>query len=128
VKLLLDTHVLLWAAGDPSKLSRKTRALLSATDNALLFSVASLWEITIKRRLGRADFRVDARLLRRGLFDNGYSEIGIASAHVVAIDSLPDIHRDPFDRLLIAQARVEGVALLTSDNMVLRYGEPSVKA
>jgi PIN domain nuclease of toxin-antitoxin system len=128
VKLLLDTHVLLWAAGDPSKLSRKTRALLSAADNALLFSVASLWEITIKRQLGRADFRVDPRLLRRGLLDNGYGEIVIASAHVVAIDSLPDIHRDPFDRLLIAQARVEGVALLTSDNMVLRYGEPSVKA
>lgn len=128
MKLLLDTHVLLWAAGDPSKLSRKTRALLSAVDNALLFSVASLWEITIKRQLGRADFRVDPRLLRRGLLDNGYGEIVIASAHVVAIDSLPDIHRDPFDRLLIAQARVEGVALLTSDNMVLRYGEPSVKA
>ncbi|HEY0145189.1 MAG: type II toxin-antitoxin system VapC family toxin [Methylovirgula sp.] len=128
MKLLLDTHVLLWAAGDPSKLSRKTRALLSAADNELLFSVASLWEITIKRQLGRADLRVDPRLLRRGLLDNGYGEIGIASAHVVAIDSLPDIHKDPFDRLLIAQARVEGVALLTSDNMVLRYGEPSLKA
>ncbi len=128
MKLLLDTHVLLWAAGDPSKLSRKTRALLSAADNELLFSVASLWEITIKRQLGRADFRVDPRLLRRGLLDNGYGEIVIASAHVVAIDSLPDLHKDPFDRLLIAQARVEGVALLTSDNMVLRYGEPSLKA
>jgi PIN domain nuclease of toxin-antitoxin system len=128
VKLLLDTHVLLWAAGDPSKLSRKTRTLLSTADNALLFSVASLWEIAIKRQLGRADFKVDPRLLRRGLLDNGYGEIVIASAHVVAIDSLPDIHRDPFDRLLIAQARVEGVALLTSDNAVLRYGEPALKA
>ncbi len=95
MKLLLDTHVLLWAAGDPSKLSRKTRALLSAADNELLFSVASLWEITIKRQLGRADFRVDPRLLRRGLLDNGYGEIVIASAHVVAIDSLPDLHKDP---------------------------------
>ncbi len=128
MKLLLDTHVLLWAAGDPSKLSRKTRALLSAADNQLLFSVASLWEIAIKRQLGRADFRVEPRLLRRGLLDNGYGEIVIASAHVVAIDALPELHRDPFDRLLIAQARVEGVALLTSDDMVLRYGDPALKA
>jgi PIN domain nuclease of toxin-antitoxin system len=128
VKLLLDTHILLWAAGDPSKLSRKTRSLLSAADSELLFSVASLWEIAIKRQLGRADFKVEPRLLRRGLLDNGYRELVIASTHVVAIDALPDIHRDPFDRLLIAQARVEGITLLTSDDMVLRYGEPALKA
>jgi PIN domain nuclease of toxin-antitoxin system len=128
VKLLLDTHILLWAAGDPSKLSRKTRSLLSAADSELLFSVASLWEIAIKRQLGRADFKVEPRLLRRGLLDNGYEELVIASTHVVAIDVLPDIHRDPFDRLLIAQARVEGITLLTSDDMVLRYGEPTLKA
>ncbi len=128
MKLLLDTHVLLWAAGDPAKLSRKARTLLSAGDTELLFSVASLWEITIKRQLGRADFRVDPRLLRRGLLDNGYGEVVIASAHVVAIDSLPDLHKDPFDRLLIAQARVEGIALLTSDDVVLRYGAPALKA
>jgi PIN domain nuclease of toxin-antitoxin system len=80
-----------------------------------------LWEITIKSGLGRPDFQVDARLLRRGLLDNGYSELSIASEHVVAIDGLPTIHKDPFDRILVAQAMIEGIMLLTSDELVSRY-------
>ncbi len=93
-------------------------------DNELLFSAASLWEVAIKHGLGREDFQVDARLLRRGLLDNGYQELPIASEHAVAIDGLPTIHKDPFDRLLVAQAMVEGITLLTADPLVAQYPGP----
>jgi PIN domain nuclease of toxin-antitoxin system len=121
MKLLLDTHLLLRAAGQPERLSDKALALIEPPENELFFSAASLWEVTIKRGLGRADFNVDARLLRRGLLDNGYSELPIGSEHVVAIDNLPPIHKDPFDRILVAQAQVEGITLLTADPLVARY-------
>jgi PIN domain nuclease of toxin-antitoxin system len=124
MKLLLDTHLLLWAAGEPQRLSKRARALIGNPDNELLFSAASLWEVAIKRGLGREDFKVDARLLRRGLLDNGYSELPIISDHVVATESFPLIHKDPFDRILVAQATVEGVTLLTIDSLVSRYPGP----
>ncbi|MCK9540476.1 MAG: type II toxin-antitoxin system VapC family toxin [Novosphingobium sp.] len=124
MKLLLDTHVLLWAAGDPQRLSAEARKLLDDSDTELFFSAASLWEIAIKSGLGRPDFSVNARLLRRGLLDNGYSELPIASEHAVAIDALPDVHKDPFDRILIAQAIVEGITLLTTDEAVAQYSGP----
>jgi PIN domain nuclease of toxin-antitoxin system len=124
MKVLLDTHLLLWAAAEPRRLSKQARALIDNPDNDLLFSAASLWEVAIKRRLGREDFKVDARLLRRGLLDNGYGELPIISDHVVAIDSLPPIHKDPFDRILVAQATVEGVTLLTIDPVVSQYPGP----
>ena len=122
MKFLLDTHLLLWAAGDSRRLSREARALLSAPDSELLFSVASLWEIAIKRTLGRDDFQVEPRVLRRGLIDNGYVELSITGDHALAIDALADLHKDPFDRMLVAQAAVEGVTLLTSDERVSGYG------
>ncbi len=121
MKLLLDTHLLLWAAGRPDQMSAAARALLNDPDNELLFSAASLWEVAIKRGLGRDDFRVDPRLLRRGLIDNGYSELAITSEHAIAIDLLPPIHKDPFDRILVAQSTVEGITLLTADPVVARY-------
>jgi PIN domain nuclease of toxin-antitoxin system len=121
MKLLLDTHLLLWAAGDPGRLSRSAKKLLSDPANDLVFSAASLWEIAIKRSLGRADFRVEPRVLRRGLLDNGYLEISIAGEHVLATETLPPIHKDPFDRILIAQAMAEGVTLLTVDPLVAKY-------
>jgi len=124
MKLLLDTHLLLWAAGEPKRLSKEARTLIDNPDNELLFSAASLWEVAIKRGLGREDFKVDARLLRRGLLDNGYSELPIISDHVVATESLPPIHKDPFDRVLVAQATVEGVTLLTIDSLVAQYPGP----
>ena len=124
MKLLLDTHLLLWSAGEPRRLPKQARILIDNPDNELLFSAASLWEVVIKRGLGREDFAVDARLLRRGLLDNGYSELPIVSDHVVAIDSLPPIHKDPFDRILVAQATVEGVTLLTNDSLVSQYPGP----
>lgn len=124
MKFLLDTHVLLWAAGEPTRLSADSRRLINSADNELFFSAASLWEVAIKRGLGRKDFQVDARLLRRGLLDNGYSELPIMSEHAVAIDGLPPIHRDPFDRLLVAQATMEGITLLTVDPLVAQYPGP----
>jgi PIN domain nuclease of toxin-antitoxin system len=124
VKLLLDTHLLLWAAGDPGRLSSLARSLIDAPDNELYFSAASLWEIAIKHSIGRTDFQVDPRLLRRGLLDNGYLEIPVRSEHAVAIDSLPMIHKDPFDRMLVAQATAEGITLLTSDAVVAQYPGP----
>lgn len=124
MKILLDTHLLLWAAGEHAKLPRTARSLIGDSRNELIFSAASLWEVAIKRSLARSDFRVDVRLLRRGLHDNGYTELPILSDHVVAIESLPAIHKDPFDRILIAQATVEGITLLTTDSLVAQYPGP----
>src|ERR1035438_4040542 len=93
MKILLDTHLLLWAAGQPASLPRKARALMSDAHNQLVFSSASLWEIAIKRGLGRDDFQVDPRVLRRSLIDNGYEELAITGEHAVAVDGLPAIDR-----------------------------------
>jgi len=124
VKLLLDTQLLLWAAGVPERLSAKARKLLNDPRNEILFSAASLWEIAIKITLGREDFRVEPRLLRRGLLDNGYAELPVTSQHAVNIDSLPPLHKDPFDRLLLAQALSEGITLVTGDAQLARYPGP----
>ncbi len=124
MKLLLDTHLLLWAANEPDRLSTKARAAFDNLEHELIFSAASLWEITIKNSLGRDDFKVDARLLRRGLLDNGYNELAVTSTHAVFLESLPLIHKDPFDRILVAQATVEGITLLTADSVVARYPGP----
>ncbi|MFN4015168.1 MAG: type II toxin-antitoxin system VapC family toxin [Reyranella sp.] len=121
MNLLLDTHILLWAAARPEKLSRKTLRLFDDPDNTLVFSAASLWEIVIKQSLGRDDFDVNARQLRRGLLDNGYNELLVTSTHALALDDLPPLHKDPFDRMLLAQSRVEGFTLLTADKQVLQY-------
>ncbi|MBZ9678735.1 type II toxin-antitoxin system VapC family toxin [Mesorhizobium sp. ES1-1] len=124
MKLLLDTHLLLWAAGDPRRLPLAALGEIENPENELLFSAASLWEIAIKRGLGRDDFQVDPHLLRRGLFDNGYHELPITSQHAITVDGLPAIHKDPFDRILIAQAIAEGILLLTMDKFVARYPGP----
>ncbi|MBI3403267.1 MAG: type II toxin-antitoxin system VapC family toxin [Acidobacteria bacterium] len=124
MKLLLDTQILLWAAGHPERLSAAARRLLNNPRNELLFSAASLWEIAIKSTLGRADFRVEPRQLRRGLLDNGYVELPVTSEHAVNVDGLPALHKDPFDRMLLAQAISEGITLLTSDSHMARYRGP----
>jgi PIN domain nuclease of toxin-antitoxin system len=122
VILLLDTHLLLWAAGTPERLSAKAHALLQDTGNELAFSTASLWEIEIKRGLGRPDFSVDPRRLRQGLLANRYREVPVTGEHAIALGRLPPLHKDPFDRILVAQAEVEGLHLLTSDRLVGQYG------
>ena len=124
MRILLDTHVLLWAAGLPSRLSDEARSLIEEPSTEVVFSAASLWEVAVKSGLGREDFRVDPRLLRRGLLEHGYVELPVTGTHAVAIDLLPPIHRDPFDRMLVAQAQVEGITLLTADAVVARYPGP----
>ncbi|NJL26652.1 MAG: type II toxin-antitoxin system VapC family toxin [Thermoanaerobaculia bacterium] len=124
MKLLLDTQLLLWAAGQTERLSKTARELLSDPRNELCFSAASLWEVAIKSSLGREDFRVEPRLLRRGLLDHGYAELAITSQHAVSIDGLPPLHKDPFDRLLLSQALCEGITLLTTDATLASYPGP----
>lgn len=124
MKLLIDTHLLLWAAEGFERLPPRAQTLMSVPENELFFSAASLWEIVIKSSLNREDFKVDPRLLRRGLLDNGYSELPVLSEHAVAVGCLPPIHKDPFDRLLIAQAIVEGITLLTADAHLTKYSGP----
>jgi len=124
MKLLIDTHLLLWAAQGVEHLPMGARTVMGEPENELFFSVASLWEIVIKCGLCREDFKVDPRVLRRSLLDNGYRELPILSEHAVAVATLPPIHRDPFDRLLVAQAIVEGITLLTADIQVAKYPGP----
>lgn len=121
MRLLLDTQLLLWAAYTPTRLSPAARALIEEPDHGLTFSPASIWEVVIKCGLGRPDFRVDPRLLRRGLVENGYVELSITSEHVLAVDTLPPLHKDPFDRLLVAQALAEGLPLITADGRLPHY-------
>ena len=122
--LLLDTHLVLWAAGAPERLSSTARRMIECPEHELWFSAASLWEVAIKAGLGRPDFRVDAHLLRRALLDHGWVELPVKGEHVLATLHLPPIHKDPFDRILVAQAESEGVLLLTADPVVARYPGP----
>ncbi|MGE3272580.1 MAG: type II toxin-antitoxin system VapC family toxin [Chloroflexota bacterium] len=122
--LLLDTQLLLWASILPHLLSSAAFALMSDPRNDLLFSAASIRKVAIKTSRGRDDFDVDARLRRRGLLDGGYTELPITSQHAVTIDSLPALHDDPFDRMLLAQAISEGILLLTTDEQLAQYPGP----
>ena len=121
MNLLLDTHLLLWAAAEPERLSRQARSLITDSANVLIYSVASLWEVAIKHALRRRQFAIDPRILHRGLRERGYRELPVNADHAIGVAELPPLHRDPFDRLLIAQATVEGIMLLTSDSVVARY-------
>jgi PIN domain nuclease of toxin-antitoxin system len=121
VRLLLDTHLLLWAAGPLQRLSTEARGLIDDPENELWFSAASLWKVAIKYGRGRDDFRAGPRLLRRGLLNNGYHEPAVTGEHAVAVAGLPPLHRDPFDRILVAQSIVERITLLTSDPLVAQY-------
>ena len=124
MRVLLDTHLLLWTSVRPDLLPNAAYLLFDDPDNELFFSVASIWEVAIKRGLGRPDFQVDPRVLRRGLLENGYGELAITNNHAATVDLLPPIHKDPFDRILVAQAVVEAITLLTSDPVVARYPGP----
>ena len=124
MNLLIDTHVLLWAAFDSGRLSSKASARLDAPQNKLFFSAASLWEVSIKRALNRSDFQVDPSVLRAGLLSSGYEELGIDGRHCMMLTTLPPIHGDPFDRMLVAQAISEGLSLITADRKVATYPGP----
>lgn len=127
MKLLLDTHLLLWGAIKPERVPAAARSMMEDPAHQLIFSAASLWEIAIKKNLGRADFQVDPALLRRNLLDNDYTELAVTGRHAVAMAGLPALHKDPFDRMLIAQAMADGLLLLTVDPAVARYPGPIQK-
>ena len=124
MNLLLDTHLLIWAASMPERLSSAASKWIEQPEHQLYFSALSLWEITNKRGLRRPDFIVDPSLLHRGLIENGYTELVVKSRHSLALDQLPPIDKDPFDRMLVAQAVFEGMLLLTTDSMVAQYPGP----
>jgi PIN domain nuclease of toxin-antitoxin system len=121
MRVLLDTHLVLWTYIETKRLSAQARSILEAPENKLVYSTVALWEIGIKRGLGKKGFQVDPRVLRRAMLDDGYEELPVLGQHAVAVDSLPPIHKDPFDRLLIAQAMVEGITLLTADRAIAQY-------
>jgi len=121
MRCLIDTQVILWAAIAPDRLSDDSVAFLTNPANSLYFSAASIWEIVIKNALGRPDFRVNQGLLRRGLIDNDYMELPITATHALATETLPPVHKDPFDRILVAQAIVEGMTLVTADALLEKY-------
>ena len=123
MRLLLDTHLLLWAVASSKRLSRESRALIEDEANDVYFSAASMWEIAIKSALGRNDFRVDVAAMAAALPAMGLAELPVTAAHAVAVTRLPTIHRDPFDRLLVAQSIVEPLVLLTNDAALARYSE-----
>jgi PIN domain nuclease of toxin-antitoxin system len=124
VKFLLDTHFLLWLPIDHRSITQPARAIISDPRHEFLFSAASLWEIVLKRARFGGGFGFEPREIRRHMAENGYEELPINSEHAIAIDSLPPIHKNPFDRLLIAQAMVEGITLLTADDTIARYPGP----
>jgi PIN domain nuclease of toxin-antitoxin system len=124
VKILADTHILLWASDHPNKLSKDAVSLLSDLKNELFFSPLSIWEVAVKGALGRKDFQFDPRVLRRDLLDNGYTELPLTSEHALAVQGLPPLHKDPIDRLLVAQATVEGILFLTVDQQIAKYPGP----
>ncbi len=124
MRLLPDTQLLLWSALKIARVPQAAVALLNDPENELFFSAASLWEIAIKTARGRDDFNVDPKRLRDGLTRNGYTEISITAAHAVAVGALPMVHKDPFDRMLVAQAMSEGITLLTADSIVASYPGP----
>ena len=127
MRLLLDTHVLLWALIEPTRLSKATQAVLEDPENEVLFSAASIWEIAIKSALGRADFQVAPAEILEAAQTSGFAELPVRSAAALRVATLPHLHRDPFDRLLIAQAMTEPAVFYTADEQLERYSELVVR-
>ena len=124
MQLLLDTHLLVWAMGEPERLDPALVRLLEDPINTPVFSVASLWELVIKRGPDRPDFQLEPPLLRQALLEAGWRELPVEAHHVLAVGQLPALHRDPFDRLLLAQAQADGLLLITVDQQLAHYHGP----
>lgn len=123
MRILLDTHVLLWAVAGSERLPDTARGWLEDTRNEVYFSAASIWEIAIKAALRRDDFQIDPHVILDVMPATGFSELPVRAAHVAAVQQLPPIHKDPFDRLLVAQSRTEPMLLLTNDSLLIQYSE-----
>jgi PIN domain nuclease of toxin-antitoxin system len=127
MRLLLDTHIIVWAANEPERLSPRAIERLIDPTVTLVFSAVNIWEVAIKRTLKRNDFEADPTVLRENLLTIGYEELPVTSLHTLELMKLPPIHKDPFDRLLVAQSISEGLSLMTSDAKVARYPGPILK-
>ena len=123
MRLLVDTHVLLWAIAEPDKLPAVARSMLEASDNEVLFSAVSVWELAIKLQIGRLSLPVELEEITRAAGQMGFAELPVSAAHAAGVRHLPSHHRDPFDRLLIAQALHERARLLTADPTLGRYSD-----
>lgn len=124
MNLLLDSQILIWTVRDPARLSSAAKALIVDPENTLFFSAASIWEVAIKHGRGRENFRFDPVEMRVRLLDRGYEEVAVTGEHAAAVATLPPLHKDPFDRLLLAQAMVEDLILLTADHTLAAYPGP----
>ena len=127
MRLLLDTHLLIWVVSEPDRLSAKAVKLINDEGNQLFFSAASIWEIAIKASYKRTDFIVNVPELHDELLRNNYQELAVLTRHTFAVVHLPHLHKDPFDRLLLAQAMREDLTLVTADAMLASYPGPIMK-
>ncbi len=127
MRILLDTHILLWALTEPGTLPSDARAVIEDPDNEVLFSAASVWEMAIKAALGRADFQVSPATIVEAAVASGIAELPVRSAAALKVAALPLHHRDPFDRLLVAQAMTEPAVLYTADAALTEYSELVVR-
>jgi PIN domain nuclease of toxin-antitoxin system len=123
VRILVDTHVLIWALMEPGRLSLEVSGQLTSRSNDVMFSAVSIWEIAIKTALGRTDFRVSPRQIAAEAVRVGFSELPLVSDAAAQVADLPIVHRDPFDRLLVVQALAEGARLFTADAELQPYSE-----
>ena len=123
MRLLLDTHILIWALIEPARLNTDLRDMLESTENDVLFSAASAWEMAIKAALGRVDFGVLPGRIIAAARESGFVELPVTAAAALKVGSLPHHHRDPFDRLLVAQAVMEPAMLYTADTQLQIYSE-----
>jgi PIN domain nuclease of toxin-antitoxin system len=124
---LIDTHLLIWMSMKSSRLTESTKALLEDIDNEIFFSAISISEIAVKQQLAKSDFNIDASAVRRAMVEEGYRELPVNGLHAAFVATLPPIHKDPFDRLLVAQANIEGMTLITADDAISRYPGPILK-
>ncbi|TNM66311.1 type II toxin-antitoxin system VapC family toxin [Aliirhizobium smilacinae] len=124
MRILLDTHLLIWLVGASERLPSSAREAIENSNNQLFFSAASIWELSTKQSTGRARLELPPEILHRQLLDNHFDELPVTATHGLAVCGLEQIHKDPFDRILIAQAMSEGMLLLTSDETIARYNGP----
>jgi PIN domain nuclease of toxin-antitoxin system len=122
MRVLLDTHLLLWSVASSRRLPKEARALILDAANEVFYSAASVWEVAIRSALRRRDFKADPAVLVRALAQSGFSELPVTAAHAARVAGLPPLHRDPFDRMLVAQSLAEPMTLLTNDSVLLGYG------
>ena len=123
MRLLLDTHILIWALGEPKRLPKEVRAALESPANEVMFSAASIWEIAIKAQIGRTNFKVAPAEITQAALDSGFVELPVRAEHGAGVSNLPLLHRDPFDRILVAQAMTETCRFVTADAILGGYSE-----